>query len=259
MDLCLRSMNGLRKLWVVWIALLLAPPIGYGFQDREDYSLEQVKGILGLPVSSSAVEKVLNRLGDRVSIALMKIYSQQELENPEKVRRYLPMIVTAFQALSIVPVDDREPRITLPLLKSVEPQLQDPQLRADVLKAEEAVQRPTETIYSIGKIKELLKLPPGSSTGIADKILGRMGDRASIAITKIYTEQELQNPDNMRRYLPMLVMAFQAPDLVAPQDREPSVTNFLLGFLDAHTSDSHLRAEILNTQATVRKASASAP
>lgn len=250
-------MNFLRTACTLLIVLASTTIVCHAQQD--DYSVQQVRELLKLPVgnSSSVSEKILNRQGDRVSIALMKIYPGDELTNPENVRRYLPMITTAFQALSVVPPDDREPRVTLLLLNSIKGRIQDPQLQASILQTIHAVQKATEMGYSVGQIKELLKLPAGSSTGIEEKILGRLGDRVAIAITKIYTEAELLNPENMRRYLPMLIMAFQAQETTAPEDRQPRVTTVLLEFLKAQTTDSQMQAQVMSTAATVQRESAS--
>ena len=239
----------------VLFSLSLAPILSFAGQSEIDYQVEQVKGLLKLPPGSSLSisEKILNRLGDRISIALMKIYTEQELANPANLRRYLPMINEAFQSLRIVPPDDREPRVTLVLLKLVEAQVQDPQLLGEILKTKAVVQKPTETGYSVNEVKELLKLSPGNPTGDAEKVLGRLGDRFSIALMKIYTCCELENPENIRRYLPMIVNAFRSSNLIAAEDREPRVTLILLKFLEKHVQDPQLRTDIVNTQGMLQK------
>ena len=128
------------------VVIFLAPIMCFAGQNETDYQVEEVKGLLKLPPGSSLSfsEKFLNRLGDRVSIALMKIYTEQELANPANLRRYLPMINEAFQSLRIVPADDREPRVTLILLRFVEAQVQDPQLLEEILKTKAVVQKSTE-------------------------------------------------------------------------------------------------------------------
>jgi hypothetical protein len=59
----------------------------------------------------------LNQFGDRVSIALLKIYSREELSQPENASLCLAAIRTAFEnKSSVLEPSDREPRITLFLL-----------------------------------------------------------------------------------------------------------------------------------------------
>jgi hypothetical protein len=45
-------------------------------------------------------------------------------------------------------------------------------------------------------VKRLLALPPGFSSGFSEKQANRPGDRVSVALLKIYSEEELQNPAN---------------------------------------------------------------
>jgi hypothetical protein len=61
----------------------------------------------------------------------------------------------------------------------------------------------------------------------------------------------------MKRYLPMLVMAFEAPETTLPDDREPRVTSVLLQFLKGHITDAHMQAQVLSTAAMIQKEGAS--
>jgi hypothetical protein len=59
----------------------------------------------------------LTQFGDRVSIALLKIYSREELRQPENANHCLNAIRTAFEnRSSVLELSDREPRVTLFLL-----------------------------------------------------------------------------------------------------------------------------------------------
>src|SRR5437016_9988371 len=81
--------------FIMWaVVIFLAPILSFAGQSEIDYQVEQVKGLLKLPPGSSlsVSEKILNRLGDRVAIALMKIQTEQELVNPTKRKRYPTMI-----------------------------------------------------------------------------------------------------------------------------------------------------------------------
>lgn len=81
-----------------------------------------------------------------------------------------------------------------------------------------------EESYSVSEVKELLKQPPGFSSSFSEKQVSRLGDRLSIALMKIYSEAELKDPQNIKRYLPLMIDAFRFPRLIAASDREPRVT-----------------------------------
>jgi hypothetical protein len=71
-----------------------------GQQESSDpYSMKAVAGALamrsgGRTVIISVTQKQLSRLGDGVSIALLKILDQQELIDAHRVRDYLPSFAT---------------------------------------------------------------------------------------------------------------------------------------------------------------------
>jgi hypothetical protein len=92
----------------------------------------------------------LNQFGDRVSIALLKIYSREELSQPENAGISLSAIRTAFENRnSVLEPSDREPRVTLFLLDY----LQENE-RSDV-KLEKRIE------YIRGCIKEFACSPQG--------------------------------------------------------------------------------------------------
>lgn len=104
-------------------------------EKSEDYSIPIVKNLLQQPqgVSTGFSEKQLDRLGDRISIALIKILSEQDLKDPERIRRVLPLIRNAFAAPSVVPVaEDREPKVTMLLLKYWLNEVADSSLKQDI-------------------------------------------------------------------------------------------------------------------------------
>src|SRR5262249_44892144 len=84
----------LVALIVVVIAGWGAVTVGSRAQEIEDdYSIHTVKGVLEQPAgfSPSFLEKQTNRLGDRASIAVLKIFDPEELTKPENVRKILPL------------------------------------------------------------------------------------------------------------------------------------------------------------------------
>jgi hypothetical protein len=90
----------------------------------DTYDLRLVRNALRDPeraIGFSVTEKQINRLGDKMAIALIKIYSEKELVDATNVLRYLPLIEAAFAAPRIVPnPDDRRPAVTMLLLHRLE-------------------------------------------------------------------------------------------------------------------------------------------
>ncbi len=98
----------------------------------EPYSINLVRSAVKLHAQGayvSIVEKRLPRLGDQVSIALIKIYSADELSKPETIRSFLPVIQDAFSApQDIAQEADKKADVTLFLLKSLQRSVQDSQI-----------------------------------------------------------------------------------------------------------------------------------
>jgi hypothetical protein len=120
-----------------WLALLLVAPCvasaqqpSRAFSAADPYSLDFVKSALpyfkhggfgfdGKRIAWGTLDSPgLNQFGDRVSIALLKIYSREELSQPENANSCLSAIRTAFEdRKSVLEPSDREPRVTLFLLE----------------------------------------------------------------------------------------------------------------------------------------------
>ena len=105
-------------------------------ESRDDaYSMRQVENLLQHPAQLGAgfTEKQVNRLGDRVSIALVKILREDELSDPRKVRTFLPLIRLAFLNPDLISIaDDRKPKVTLFLLRHLENEVKDRGLKAEI-------------------------------------------------------------------------------------------------------------------------------
>ena len=100
----------------------------------EDPTVRTVEGLLQLPsgFSSGFSEKQSNRLGDQVSIALLKIFNEKELEDAQNIRRFLPIIRSAFLYPKLIPTQYRKPRVTLPLLARLERRVADAELKSEI-------------------------------------------------------------------------------------------------------------------------------
>jgi len=100
------------------------------------YSIRLVKESVKNPdlaLGFSVTEKHINWLGDRVSIALLKIYDADELKDPQNIRNYLPIVRAAFVAPRIVRlVEDRKPKVTMFLLTYLDREVTDANLKAQI-------------------------------------------------------------------------------------------------------------------------------
>ena len=109
--------------------------------------------------------------------------------------------------------------------------------------------RRDDDVYSIRLVRESVKNPAlARGVSFTEKQLNRLGDRVSVALLKIYDADELKEPANIRRYLPVVRAAFAAPRIVPfAEDRKPKVTMFLLTHLEAGVGDTQLKAQISDT------------
>jgi hypothetical protein len=100
----------------------------YQFSERGGgYSGAQMHQFNNNPVS-------LPGLGDRVSIAVLKLYGMDELSKPESTQVYLVLLLFAFSHRDrVVSEPDREPQVTLLLLDNLEQRhAADPSLRKKI-------------------------------------------------------------------------------------------------------------------------------
>lgn len=105
-------------------------------QDEDIYSIRLVKKSVkdpGFALGASFTEKHINWLGDRVSIALLKIYDADGLKDPQNIRNYLPIVRAAFVAPRIIRLaEDRNPTVTMFLLTNLEREITDKNLQAQI-------------------------------------------------------------------------------------------------------------------------------
>jgi hypothetical protein len=118
-------------------------------QNDETYDVPLIRGLLQHPegLGLSFYEKRLNRLGDRVSIALLKILEEEELDDPQKVKIFLPLIRTSFSFPSLILIsEDRKPKVTLFFLKHLEGKTQDSKVKAEISQLIKFVKDKTDKI-----------------------------------------------------------------------------------------------------------------
>jgi hypothetical protein len=112
--------------------------------------------------------------------------------------------------------------------------------------AQDKVNGQDEYTKSIRLVKQAVALTDeGISLSFTWKRIGRLGDGVSIALLKIYDADALQNPQNIRNYLPVIRTAFGIPKIVRlTENRKPEVTIFLLTYLEGRVKDENLKAQI---------------
>jgi hypothetical protein len=116
--------------------LILAIPVNGQLNEADPYSIDFVHKALSLykqGIYASFVDKNIRRRGDQVSIALLKIFTDAELSNPQIVRSFLPLIQQSFSQPQFISVDvDKKPKVTLFLLKSLQRNISDAQTQRDI-------------------------------------------------------------------------------------------------------------------------------
>jgi hypothetical protein len=105
-------------------------------QCAEDYNVPLVRVALKehlQGISFSFREKYVSRLGDRVSIALLKILDDGDLANPQMVRAVLRLVNQSFMYDNLISrVEDRKPKVTLFLLNHLLSGTRDSKLRLEI-------------------------------------------------------------------------------------------------------------------------------
>jgi hypothetical protein len=122
---------------------------GQSSDDPDHYSVNTVRFALKLHSQSqqiimSQTQRALARLGDGVSDALLKILTEDELTNPSMIKTFLPVVRDSFaQPENISAEVDKEPRVTLFLLKYLQLHVSDTQVLQDIQATIEVVKAKT--------------------------------------------------------------------------------------------------------------------
>lgn len=132
------------------LLICAVPTCGQG-QSDDPYELKFVQANLHNAstrsgVDISAIAKNFQRLGDGVSIALIKILDERDLMNPQTVNDFLPLIRQSFSYPSIISIEtNKQPKVTLFLLKHLQANMPDVRVRAEVQRTIEFVRQKTST------------------------------------------------------------------------------------------------------------------
>src|SRR5882762_1005632 len=118
------------------VLLTFAIPLSVQLDEADPYSINFVQRALSLHsqgIYFSVVEKNIPRRGDQISIALLKIFTDDELSNPQTVRSFLPLIQQSFSQPEAISMDiDKKPRVALFLLKYLQRTISDIQTQRDI-------------------------------------------------------------------------------------------------------------------------------
>jgi hypothetical protein len=121
-----------------------------------------------------------------------------------------------------------------------------------------SVQEATEDNYSIPIVINLMKQPPGFSSGFAEKQFNRLGDRVSIALMKILDNTDFKDPQRVKSILPLIRASFLFPELIKYQeDRNPKVTLFMLQKIESDIEDAKLKSDITELMEFIKEKTAS--
>lgn len=128
-------------------ALGLTASFGKQSDEGDPYSLNTVQFELrmrsgGKRVTHSWTQKQLARIGDGVSIALIKILDERDLDNPQIVSDFLPIIRDSFAQPQLISEEvNKKPKVTLVLLRYLRQNVSNAQTQKDI---EETIRFVTE-------------------------------------------------------------------------------------------------------------------
>lgn len=146
----MKKLSVKRLAYAVVILLLMTSPA----RPQEELScgrecVKEVKTIIASTAyskgyQSSWIDKANKRLGDKVAVAVVKIYKKRELYEAKNIRQYLPVIRNAFSLPAMVENEvDRRPTNTLKLLDRLKENVGDKELREEISKTADFIERTT--------------------------------------------------------------------------------------------------------------------
>ena len=105
-------------------------------EESDPYSVQLLRVAMKTRSEGIFIAKVqthMARMGDKVSIALLKDLSESELVDRNKVEEYLPIIQESFSQPQFIEVEiDKRPKVTMFLLKYVRQGVLDARVQQDV-------------------------------------------------------------------------------------------------------------------------------
>ena len=96
--------------------------------------------------------------------------------------------------------------------------------------------------YAVAVLQQVLALPIGVSAAHLEKALTRLGDRAAVALLKIYNDEDWSNSESVMRALGIIEVAMRAPHVIAARfDQSPDVSILLLRTILKNAADDDAR------------------
>jgi hypothetical protein len=104
--------------------------------DCDKQCVSEVRGMLKVSYMGGSVswlDKANARLGDKVGVAIFKIYQGRSLYKPDNIRTFLPVIQQAFESPEMIElVEHRNPLVTQPLLEKLQRRIKDHFLHLEI-------------------------------------------------------------------------------------------------------------------------------
>ena len=102
--------------------------------------------------------------------------------------------------------------------------------------------RGLEIDYAVAVLQAVLAQPIGVSVGFLEKALTRLGDRAAVALLKLYNDEDWSNSQSVMRALGIIQVAMRAPHVIAARfDQSPDVSILLLRTMLENAGDDDTR------------------
>ena len=96
--------------------------------------------------------------------------------------------------------------------------------------------------YAVAVLQRVLAQPIGVSFGFNEKALTRLGDRAAVALLKLYNDEDWSNSQSVMRALGIIEVAMRAPHVIAARfDQSPDVSILLLRTILKNAADEDAR------------------
>ncbi len=131
------------RLCLILSFVLLALSATASEEEKDPYSLHLVRASIKMSSQGlhiAAVRKNIQRLGDGVAVAVLKIFPAKDLTSPETIRQFLPVIREAFSSPNLISNDeDKRPAVTLFLLDYLHQSVDDNHLRNEIVELKEFV------------------------------------------------------------------------------------------------------------------------
>jgi L-2-hydroxyglutarate oxidase LhgO len=136
------------RIWLVILCIHLVLCQSNAQNGNDDYSISVVKNLMQQSphLATGFSEKQSDRLGDRVSIALLKILDDKDLRDPQTIKKILPLIRGAFIAPRAISIPEgRKPKVTFFLLRYLKENAQNQNLKNEIAEVMDFIKEKTAT------------------------------------------------------------------------------------------------------------------